>query len=119
VRVPVVDDGTGAAYEKHRHPASGYAVAGVAAVATVADGKCVNARVAVGGVTGTPVRATDAEQVMIGIAPVDQGRIGAAAEEVPTALTGALADTYASSEYRMHLAQVLAKRAIEAALATA
>src|SRR5436309_9411846 len=33
VRVPVVGAGTGAAYEKHRHPASGYAVAGVAVVA--------------------------------------------------------------------------------------
>ena len=30
VRVPVVDAGAGAAYAKHRHPASGYAVAGVA-----------------------------------------------------------------------------------------
>jgi carbon-monoxide dehydrogenase medium subunit len=119
VRAPVVDEGTGAAYEKHRHPASGYAVAGVAAVASVADGKCVGARVAVGGVTGTPVRATEAEQVMIGIAPVDVEAIGAAAEKVPAALSGALADTYASSEYRLHLAQVLAKRAIEAALAAA
>jgi aerobic carbon-monoxide dehydrogenase medium subunit len=119
VRVPVVDAGTGAAYEKHRHPASGYAVAGVAVVARIADGKCVGARVTVGGVTGTPVRATEAEQVMIGIAPVDEAAIGAAAEKVPAALSGALADTYASSEYRVYLAQVLAKRAIKAALAAA
>ena len=70
-------------------------------------------------VTGTPVRATEAEEVMIGIAPVDEEAIGAAAEKIPAALTGALADTYASSEYRVHLAQVLAKRAIKAALAAA
>jgi carbon-monoxide dehydrogenase medium subunit len=119
VRVPVVSAGTGAAYEKHRHPASGYAVAGVACVATVADGKCTDARIAVGGVTGTPGRATDAEQVMIGIAPVDEERIGAAAEQVRSTLSGGLSDTYASSEYRVHLAQVLAKRAIKAALAAA
>jgi carbon-monoxide dehydrogenase medium subunit len=119
VRVPVVARGTGAAYEKHRHPASGYAVAGVAVVAKVDDGKCAEARMAVGGVTGTPVRATEAEHVMIGIAPVDEERIAAAAEKVPAVLSGALADTYASSEYRVHLAQVLAKRAIEAALAAA
>ena len=53
-----------AAYVKHRHPASGYAVAGVAVVL-----RPEAARIVVGGVTGTPVRATKAEQAMeIGIA---------------------------------------------------
>ena len=98
----------------------GYAVAGVAVVAKVEDGKCVGARVAVGGVTGTPVRATEAEQSMeIGIAPVDEAAIAAAAEKVPAALADALSDTYASGEYRVHLAKVLAKRAISAALGAA
>jgi len=62
-------------------------------------------------VTGTPVRATDAEQAL-----VDEAAIEAAAEKVPAALSGAIGDTYASSEYRVHLAQVLAKRAISAAI---
>jgi len=115
VRVPVTGNGSGAAYEKHRHPASGYAVAGVAAVVMPAE-----ARIAVGGVTGTPVRATAAEQAMeIGIAPVDEAAIAAAAEKVPEALSGAIGDTYASGEYRVHLAQVLAKRAITAAFEAA
>src|SRR5213592_3079886 len=105
VRVPSV---WSAAYVKHRHPASGYAVAGVAVV-VLPDG----ARIVVGGVTGTPVRATEAEQAMeIGIAPVDEAAIAAVAEKVPGALPRALSDTYASGEYRVHLAQVLAKRAI-------
>ncbi len=104
-----------AAYVKHRHPASGYAVAGVAVVL-----RPEAARIVVGGVTGTPVRATEAEQVMeIGIAPVDEAAIAAVAEKVPAALPGALSDTYASGEYRVHLAQVLAKRAIKAALEAA
>ena len=78
------------------------------------------ARIVVGGVTGTPVRATEAEQAMeIGIAPVDEAAIAAVAEKVPAALSGALSDTYASGEYRVHLAQVLAKRAIKAALEAA
>ncbi|HYY04387.1 MAG TPA: xanthine dehydrogenase family protein subunit M [Gaiellaceae bacterium] len=116
VRVPVVGSGTGAAYEKHPHPASGYAVAGVAAVVKVEGGKCAGARVVVGGVTGTPVRATAAEQAMeIGIAPVDEPAIAAAADKVTESLSGAIDDTYASAEYRVHLAQVLAKRAITAA----
>jgi aerobic carbon-monoxide dehydrogenase medium subunit len=104
-----------AAYVKHRHPASGYAVAGVAVVL-----RPEAARIVVGGVTGTPVRATEAEQAMeIGIAPVDEAAIAAVAEKVPAALSGALSDTYASGEYRVHLAQVLAKRAIKAALEAA
>jgi aerobic carbon-monoxide dehydrogenase medium subunit len=112
VRVPVIDR---AAYMKHRHPASGYAVAGVACVVRTDE-----ARIVVGGVTGTPVRATAAEQAMeIGIAPVDEEKIAAAAAKVPAALSGAIGDTYASGEYRVHLAQVLAKRAIKAALEAA
>jgi aerobic carbon-monoxide dehydrogenase medium subunit len=104
-----------AAYVKHRHPASGYAVAGVAVVL-----RPEAARIVVGGVTGTSVRATEAEQAMeIGIAPVDEAAIAAVAEKVPAALSGALSDTYASGEYRVHLAQVLAKRAIKAALEAA
>jgi aerobic carbon-monoxide dehydrogenase medium subunit len=112
VRVPAA---ASAAYEKHRHPASGYAVAAVAVV-VLPDG----ARIVVGGVTGTPVRATEAEQAMeIGIAPVDEAAIAAVAEKVPAALSGALSDTYASGEYRVHLAKVLAKRAIKKALEAA
>jgi carbon-monoxide dehydrogenase medium subunit len=100
---------------KHRHPASGYAVVGVAAVVTVEAAKCTSARLVVGGVTGTPVRATGAEEVMIGIAPVDEAAIAAAAEKVPEALADAFGDTYASAAYRVHLATVGAKRAIKAA----
>jgi carbon-monoxide dehydrogenase medium subunit len=104
-----------AAYVKHRHPASGYAVAGVAVVL-----RPEAARIVVGGVTGTPVRATEAEQAMeIGIAPVDEEAIAAVAEKVPAALSGALSDTYASGEYRVHLAEVLTRRAIKAALEAA
>jgi aerobic carbon-monoxide dehydrogenase medium subunit len=116
VRVPSVGAGTGAAYVKHRHPASGYAVAGVAAVLKVEGGKCSDARLVVGGVTGTPVFAGDAANAMIGIAPVDEAAIGAAVEKVPAALSGAIGDTYASAEYRVHLAKVMTKRAIAAAL---
>jgi carbon-monoxide dehydrogenase medium subunit len=119
VRVPVLSDGAGGAYEKHRHPASGYAVAGVAVAVKVEGGKCAEARIAVGGVTGTPVRATAAEQAMIGIAPVDEASIAGAAENVLEALSGAIGDTYASGEYRVHLARVLAKRAIAAAFEAA
>jgi carbon-monoxide dehydrogenase medium subunit len=100
VRVPATQS---AAYEKHRHPASGYAVAGVACVIRGDE-----ARIAVGGVTGTPV--------LIDIAPLDEEAV---AEKLSAALSGAIGDTYASGEYRVHLAQVLARRAIKVALEAA
>jgi carbon-monoxide dehydrogenase medium subunit len=100
VRVPPAQK---AAYVKHRHPASGYAVVGVACVVHPDE-----ARIVVGGVTGTPVQ--------IAISLGDESATEAVVEELPAALADALSDTYASGEYRVHLAQVLAKRAIKAAL---
>ena len=119
VQAPAIGAGWGAAYEKHRHPASGYAVAGVAAVVRVEDGKCTDARLVVGGVTGTPERAEGAANAIIGMSPVDEAAIAAAAAYVPEALSGAVGDTYASGEYRVHLATVLARRAVARALAEA
>jgi aerobic carbon-monoxide dehydrogenase medium subunit len=104
VRIPATGPGRGAAYVKHRHPASSYAVVGVAASVAVESGDIADARLVVGGATGTPVTVT-------GIAdPV------AAEERVRDALTEPLGDVYASGEYRAHLAGVLAKRALTTAV---
>jgi carbon-monoxide dehydrogenase medium subunit len=110
-KVPATPAGTGAAYFKHRHPASFYAVVGVAAVASVDDGRCTGARLTVGGVMGTPVDATAAAESLAG-APASEESATAAAEKVAEALSSPMGDTYASGEYRVHLATVLAKRAL-------
>jgi carbon-monoxide dehydrogenase medium subunit len=114
VAVPVTADGTGAAYVKHRHPASRYAVAGAAAVVSVEGGSCAAARVVVGGVSANPVVVAAAGDALVGSAPNAEA-IAAAAAHVGDALGEPLSDTYASGEYRVHLAQVLAKRALTAA----
>jgi aerobic carbon-monoxide dehydrogenase medium subunit len=119
VKVPVVGPGAGAAYVKHGHPASGYAVAAVAALVEMREGKCTAARLVVGGVTGTPEHATTAAQATIGMAPVDEAALAAAAGKVPESLSSAVGDAYASGEYRVHLATVLAKRALTAAFEAA
>jgi aerobic carbon-monoxide dehydrogenase medium subunit len=97
VRVPAT---TSAAYVKHRHPASGYAVVGVAAVFAGEE-----ARVTVGGVAGTPVSFTFPKAEAQEAAPT----------EISESLDGVIGDTYASAEYRVHLAGVLARRALAAA----
>jgi carbon-monoxide dehydrogenase medium subunit len=111
VTVPALPVGTGAAYQKHRHPASFYAVAGVAAVVTVEGGACKDARVAVGGATGSPAHASAAAEALRG-GPGSAEAIAAASERVAEALPNAISDTYATGEYRTHLAKVLAARAL-------
>jgi aerobic carbon-monoxide dehydrogenase medium subunit len=114
VSVPATADGTGAAYVKHRHPASFYAVVGVAAVVSVEGGTCTEATLMVGGVTSPPVRATEAADALKG-GPGSEEAIAAAAEKVPDAIGSATSDGYASGEYRTHLAKVLAGRALRLA----
>jgi len=113
-KVPATPAGTGAAYVKHRHPASFYAVVGVAAVVTVENGSCTNARLTIGGVTGAPVDATAAAEAVVG-APPSEKSAAAAADTVAQALPNAMSDTYASGEYRTHLAGLLAKSALQLA----
>src|SRR5438046_7131623 len=58
--------GQGSAYAKFAHPASRYAVIGVAAILTASGGKCSAARVAIGGMVPRPVRAASVERVLAG-----------------------------------------------------
>jgi carbon-monoxide dehydrogenase medium subunit len=118
VEVPVMKAGQSGAYLKHRHPASSYAVVGVAALVTVDGGSCTAAAIGIGGVTGKPERAAAAEAVLVGQAPSDD-TIAAAAEMVSENLTNPLGDLYASGEFRVHLASVLTKRALREAFRNA
>lgn len=115
IRVPVTPSGTGAAYLKHPHPASRYAVAGAAARVTVADGVCETADLAVGGVTGSPVVVTAAADLLAGNEPTEEV-LAEAARTVAEALENPMGDLYASGEYRVHLAGVLARRALRRAV---
>ena len=104
--------GMGGAYLKHRHPASSYAVVGVAAMVGLKNGKVARVSLVVGGATANPMHAQAAEAALMGMAP-DEANIAAAADKVDIQAT--MSDTYASAEYRVHLAKVLAKRALMAA----
>jgi aerobic carbon-monoxide dehydrogenase medium subunit len=114
VTVPAMPAGTGAAYVKHRHPASGYTVVGAAAVVTVEGGSCAAARLTIGGVTSPPVHATAAAEALVG-GPSSDDAVAIAAEKVPESLPEATGDAYASGEYRSHLAEVLAARVLSRA----
>ncbi|MBI4769077.1 MAG: xanthine dehydrogenase family protein subunit M [Chloroflexi bacterium] len=110
--------GMAGVYLKHRHPASSYAVVGVAAVVHLQEGKFAHASVTVGGATVNPVHAAAAQAALIG-QPADEATISAAAGKVAEAISNPLSDVYASGEYRTHLAGVLARRALMQAVARA
>jgi aerobic carbon-monoxide dehydrogenase medium subunit len=114
VSIRAMGKGEGGAYVKHRHPASGYAVVGVAALVTVKLGLITAASIAIGGASGMHVRAPAAEKSLIGKAPTDE-TFAAAGALAAQAITMPMSDTYASADYRTHLASVLTKRALMAA----
>jgi carbon-monoxide dehydrogenase medium subunit len=111
ITVPGYGKGTGAVYLKHRHPASAYAVVGVGALVETRDGRCARAGLVVGGAGATPVRVAAAEQALTGKA-ADASAIAAAADALKGAIKDPLSDPYASGEFRVHLATVMARRAL-------
>ena len=115
IEVPAKPGGQGAAYVKFTHPASRYAVIGVAAAVTVSGGTCTAAAVAVGGLVPRPVRAAAVEKALAGQA-LSAETIANAAHLVAQDLgDDILGDIYASAEYRKAVVPVWVKRALTAA----
>ena len=108
VRIPAA---AGSAYLKHRHPASSYAVVGIAARVELAGGVVERCAIGVNGVVGKAVLAEAAAASLAGGEPSAE-RIEAAAARVADAFADPLGDLYASGEFRVHLAGVYAKRAL-------
>jgi CO/xanthine dehydrogenase FAD-binding subunit len=111
VSVPAPSPRSGAAYLKMPNPASGFALAGVAAaMALDLDGRCVTVRVGVTGVSTAAYRARRVEEAVRGRDPTEEVIAAGAAAAADAVEPNA--DLHASSGYRRHLAQVLARRAL-------
>lgn len=102
-------DGWGTHYEKFNRTAQAWSIVGVAAAVRMDGGKIAEARIGLTNVGGTPVRATEVEQALIGAASLAD--IEAAADKVADGIDP-FADEDADVEFRKHLAQVLTKRAV-------
>jgi len=113
IEVPVEESTEGSRYEKVAHPASGFAVVGVAARIRKSGERITMARTAVTGMASREFRAAAAEALLEG-----GGSIAEAA-----ALVGqgeqANSDLYATPDYRLHLARVHAARALATAVSRA
>ncbi|MDP8924362.1 MAG: xanthine dehydrogenase family protein subunit M [Chloroflexota bacterium] len=116
VRFPALPPRTGTSYQKFDHPASHYALTGVAAAVTRGDNGTIE-RVRVG-VTGVGPKAYRAEGVEQALQGKGTDQIAAAAERAADGID-CNDDIHASAEYRAHLARVFTRRALEAAVRNA
>ena len=107
----VPPEGTRSTYVKYPHPATGYAVVGVAAAVRQADdGTIAYARVGITGVADTAFRAEAVEQSLVGNVPTET-LIREAAEKASVGQEMG-SDLFASEEYRRHLCTVYTERAL-------
>jgi len=101
----------GHAYQKVPHPASGFAVVGIAlSLSLNADGKCESASIGVTGVGVKAYRAKAAEAALLN-SNLEDSAVDDAASHVCDGIDPN-ADLYASGDYRVHLAKVHTRRAI-------
>jgi aerobic carbon-monoxide dehydrogenase medium subunit len=115
VRFPASAGRSGSAYAKFAHPASGFAIVGVAAVATLkGDGSVERAAIAVTGAAPSPFRATAAERAIVGTRGDANAVVAAAAKAADG--VDAMSDLVASAEFRRHLVTVYTRRALERAI---
>lgn len=118
IRIEKPQGRTGQAYQKVPHPASGFAVVGVAvSLNLAADGTCQTSGVGITGVASTPYRAAGVESALAN-KKLDEETIAKAASHASDGVD-ANSDLHASADYRLHLAQVHTRRAIAAAVARA
>src|SRR5262245_11442360 len=122
-RLPVAATGEGAAFYKlvnrawPEHPMA-ISVASVAARLRLdGGGRVALARVVLGAVAPTPVRAAEAEQALLGQAPAPD-RVADAASRVAAAARP-IADVRGSAEYRRDVLPALARAALDAAIRAA
>ena len=113
--IRINQSGTRQAYVKMPHPASGFAVVGVAAnLTTNGSNECKSASIGITGVAAKAYRPTGVESALTG-AKLDDASIAAAAAHASDGID-VNGDLFASAEYRRHLAEVYTKRAIAAAI---
>ena len=113
VEVSAEESSEGYKYEKVPHPASGFPVVGVAVRIKRGPAGIAMARIGVTGMSSHAFRARNAEALL------ESGASAAVAAAVVGADQDANSDLYASADYRRHLVQVHAARAVNAALSRA
>ena len=105
--------GWGATYEKFVRIAHQWPIVAVAAAVRTDGGTIAEARIGLTNMGSTPIRATAAEQALVGRPATEEGVAQAAA--LAAEGTQPPSDLNGDADYRRHLAQVLTRRAVLAA----
>jgi carbon-monoxide dehydrogenase medium subunit len=110
IHLPHPNSSTQFRYRKIRHPASGYAVVGVAVALRLHNGVVSEAAIAITGATGRAFAAYTASAHLIG-KPLSSENIAAAAS-LASERAECLSDHDASADYRGHLVKTEVGRAL-------
>jgi CO/xanthine dehydrogenase FAD-binding subunit len=119
IEIPALPPNSGAYFTKYAQIHGDYALASAAVLITLDSKKekCVNARIGLGGVGTTPIRAKKAEEILKGKKITDA--VLAEAAKVASEETSPISGIEASAEYKKELAGTLVKRVGKEALARA
>ncbi|MCZ2815648.1 FAD binding domain-containing protein [Modestobacter sp. VKM Ac-2984] len=114
IRVPKLGEGWGVRYEKFNRVAQAWSIVAVAAAVRREDGRIAEARIGLTNMGPTPLRASATEAALVGV-DVSMETVTAAAAQAAEG-TSPSNDLNAQADYRQHLAQVLTRRAVAAAV---
>jgi carbon-monoxide dehydrogenase medium subunit len=119
IQIPALPPNSGVYFTKYSQIHGDYALASAAVLITLdkKKEKCVNARIGLGGVGSTPIRAKKAEEVLKGKKITDE--VLAEAARVASEESKPISGIEASAEYKKELAGTLVKRVGKEALARA
>ncbi len=110
VEIPATAAGTGSAYVKFEHPASGYALCGAAALVSRGDGgSCTGASLCFNGVSSTAVSASGVASSLVGSDLSDDAIVSAVSG---LSIPDATGDMFASAGYRQELAKSVGIQAL-------
>ena len=114
IRVPKLGAGWSSHYEKFNRVAQAWSIVGVAALVRRDNDAIAEARIGLTNMGSTPLRAAAVESALVG-ADATSAAVAAAAEHAADGTTPP-ADLSGQADYREHLARVLTKRAVLAAV---
>ncbi len=113
VRFPAAGRGTGISFQEVARRHGDFAIVGLAASLTLSEGAISDARLALAGISDVPVRAGDAEDLLVGERPspelFDEAARRATDDIDPPA------DLHGSADYRKKVAAALVRRGLRAA----
>jgi aerobic carbon-monoxide dehydrogenase medium subunit len=113
VSFPTAGRGTGISFQEVARRHGDFAIVGLAASLTLSEGAVSDARLAFAGMSDVPVRAVDAEDLLVGERPSTELFDEAARRAIDN--MDPPADLHGSSEYRKKVAAALVRRGLRAA----